>query len=290
LSHPPEFVFDWPAPVFFMLLPCCTRFLARHWAWPGAAMLVVMASSPWTAPSAQAQVQTQNKVYSCVAANGRRLTSDRPIPECNDREQRVLGRDGTVLAIVQPSMTAEERAAKEATEQRVAAERAAQAELARMDRNLQRRYPNEAAHSKARAAALGDVQAAIERSKKRLAVLAEERKPLEVESEFYTARTLPLALKRQIDANDAARQAVLDSQANNQTELERVTANYDKELERLRKLWSGASPGHLGVLALADKPAPAKKPAAPVAGNGAKSPAPAASAASAAASGPPVKR
>jgi hypothetical protein len=225
------------------------------------AALVTMAMGSWTAPSAHAQVQTQSRVYSCVTANGRRLTSDRPIPECNDREQRVLGRDGTVLRVVQPSMTAEERAAKEAAEQRAAAERAAQAEVARMDRNLQRRYPNEAAHNKARASALGDVQAALEGSKKRLAALAEERKPLDLETEFYTGRALPVPLKRQIDANDAARQAVLDSQANNQIELERVTANYDKELERLRKLWAGAAPGQLGALQLTDKPAAAKKPA-----------------------------
>jgi hypothetical protein len=225
--------------------------------------VAMVATGLWTAPAAHAQAQTQaqSRVYSCVAANGRRLTSDRPIPECSDREQRVLGRDGTVLRVVQPNMTAEERAAKEAAEQRAAAERAAQAEVARMDRNLQRRYPNEAAHNKARASALGDVQAALEGSKKRLAALAEERKPLDLETEFYTGRALPVPLKRQIDANDAARQAVLDSQANNQIELERVTANYDKELERLRKLWAGATPGQLGALQLTDKPGAAKKPA-----------------------------
>jgi hypothetical protein len=234
------------------------RYRARYTV---CAALAAMVLGSWSAPAVHAQTQAQSKVYSCVAANGRRLTSDRPIPECNDREQRVLGRDGTVLQVVQPSMTTEERAAKEAAEQRVAAERAAQAEVARMDRNLQRRYPNEAAHNKARAGALGDVQAAMERSKKRLAVLAEERKPLEVESEFYTARTLPLPLKRQLDANDAARQAVLDSQANNQIELDRVTANYDKELERLRKLWAGAAPGQLGALVLKGRPAADKKPA-----------------------------
>jgi hypothetical protein len=217
----------------------------------GLAVLVLAALGDRFAPPVQAQTQAaRSSVYTCVTSQGRRLTSDRPIPECNDREQRVLGRDGTVLRVVQPSLTAEERAAKEAAEQRAAAERAAQAEVARMDRNLLRRYPNEAAHNKARASALGDVQAALAASKKRL----------ELEAEFYKGKSLPVPLKRQIDANDAARQAVLESQANNTAEQERVAANYDKELDRLRKLWAGAEPGKLGALVLAEKPVVKKAP------------------------------
>jgi len=42
-------------------------------------------------------------VYSCVDANGRPRSSDRPIPECADREQRVIGPSGTIKRIVPPS-------------------------------------------------------------------------------------------------------------------------------------------------------------------------------------------
>lgn len=250
-----------------MFVFTCHRRPARHRAaGVGLAVVATLALSNSFVPPAHAQTQARASVYSCVNAQGRRLTSDRPIAECNDREQRLLGRDGTVLRVVPPSLTADERSAREAAEQRAAAERAAQTEVARMDRNLLRRYPNEAAHNKARASALGDVQTALAGSKKRLDALAEERKPLEIEAEFYVGKPLPVPLKRQIDANDAAKQAVLESQANNTAEQERVAANYDKELDRLRKLWAGAEPGKLGALVLAEKPvvkkAPPAKPAA----------------------------
>ncbi|HYJ98195.1 MAG TPA: DUF4124 domain-containing protein, partial [Burkholderiaceae bacterium] len=34
--------------------------------------------------------------YTCVDSKGNKRSSDRPIPECSDREQRVLNKDGSV--------------------------------------------------------------------------------------------------------------------------------------------------------------------------------------------------
>ena len=39
---------------------------------------------------AQAEQSLVQGIYTCTDAKGRKLTSDRPIPECHDREQRVL--------------------------------------------------------------------------------------------------------------------------------------------------------------------------------------------------------
>jgi len=61
-------------------------------------------------------------IYTCTDAKGRKLTSDRPIPECADREQRVLNPSGTVKTIVGPSLTGPERAALEARQRREAEE------------------------------------------------------------------------------------------------------------------------------------------------------------------------
>jgi hypothetical protein len=41
-------------------------------------------------------------VYTCVDAKGQRRSSDRPIAECADREQRVLGPAGTVKRVLPP--------------------------------------------------------------------------------------------------------------------------------------------------------------------------------------------
>ena len=43
-------------------------------------------------------------IYSCVDANGRKLTSDRPIAECANRDQKLLNADGSVK-VVPPNPT-----------------------------------------------------------------------------------------------------------------------------------------------------------------------------------------
>ncbi|WIT13157.1 hypothetical protein PFX98_05985 [Paucibacter sediminis] len=205
------------------------------------------AATCWLAVAAAALAQTPLKsaggIYSCTTADGRRLTSDRPIAECSAREQRVLNADGSLRTVVPPSMSPEERAAQEANERKLAAERAARADAARRDRNLMTRYRNEAQHQKARESALDDVVKSMQISEKRVQDLAAERKPLLDEAEFYKGRQFPAKLKLQLDANDASTQAQKELIENQKAELVRVNKLYDAELARLRKLWAGAAPG-----------------------------------------------
>ena len=186
------------------------------------------------------------QVFTCVGPTGRTLTSDRLIGECMDREQRVLARDGTLLRIVPPSLTADERNEKEARDRRLAAEKEAKAEAVRRDRNLLQRYPDAAAHERAREAALADLNASMKLSEQRQRELVVERKPLLSETEFYKGKALPAKLRQQLDANEAAAAAQRDAQANQKAELERVTKLFDAELARLKRLWAGAVPGSLG--------------------------------------------
>lgn len=204
-----------------------------------AAAWLVLAGSAGAAPG---------DIYTCTDPNGRRLTSDRPIAACAAREQRVLNRDGSLQRVIPPTLTAEERADHESREARRAADRKAQQDLVRRDRNLLMRYPDEAAHHKARVEALDDTRAALQRSEARLAALARERKPLLDETEFYVGRTMPARLKLQLDTNDAAAAAQRELMQNQQLELARINASYDLELARLKKLWAGAAPGSLGPL------------------------------------------
>jgi hypothetical protein len=194
---------------------------------------------------AQAKLPSNELVFTCVNATGRVLTSDRLIGECMDREQRVLSRDGTLLRVVPPSLTADERAEKEARDRRVTADREAKMEAVRRDRNLMQRFPNVAAHQKAREQALEVTQFAITQSEARLADLDRERKPLMDESEFYKGKTVPGKLKGQLDANDAATSAQKELLAQQKAELERASKLYDVELAHLKKLWAGALPGSL---------------------------------------------
>jgi Domain of unknown function (DUF4124) len=205
-----------------------------------------------TATSSAATPADGNKsaagIYTCTDDRGRRLTSDRPIPDCLTKEQRVLNSDGSQRTVLPPTPTAEERAEREVREREAAQRRIDQADAVRRDRNMVARYPDEAAHQKAREASLDTVRVAIKATEQRLLDLAAERKPLTNEAEFYQGRVMPAKLKAQIDANDAAREAQRSAVTNQQAELARINSLYDAELVRMRKLWSGAPPGSLGPL------------------------------------------
>ena len=129
--------------------------LVLQWRWGGLALcalaLPLLSAAQGSRPA--------TGIYSCVDAQGRRLTSDRPIPACVSREQRVLNSDGSVQRVLPPTLTAEERAERDAAERKAELARAAQADAVRRDRNLMARFPDEAAHHKARRWHLGLYQA-----------------------------------------------------------------------------------------------------------------------------------
>lgn len=215
-------------------------------------------------------------IYTCIDDRGRRLTSDRPIAECTAKEQQLLNRDGSVRQVIPPTLTPEERAVRDIQDRKAAEARAAQQDAIRRDRNLVMRYPHEAAHQRARESALEPLRLSIRNTQKRLADLAVERRPLLNETEFYVGKPLPPKLKSALDANDAAADAQRAAQVTLQVELERVTALFDAELERLRKLWGGAPAGSLGPL--------------PQVGDAAARPVPTPASASASASGSAPRR
>ena len=187
-------------------------------------------------------------IYTCVDDKGRLRTADRPIAECSDREQRVLNKDGSVKRIVPPTLTAEERAEREALARKELEEKAAYSDAVRRDRNLKNRYPNEAAHNKARESALEAVRTSMRASAQRIKDLEIERKPLQDEADFYRGRQLPSRLKQQIEANETSVAAQRELMQTQESELLRVNRIYDLELEHLRKLWKGAPPGSISLV------------------------------------------
>ena len=225
----------------------------KHWLACGFLVACLgVAAQPAKAPS---------DIYTCIDSQGKRLTADRPIPECRGKEQQLLNRDGSVRAVLPPTLTAEERAEKEARDRAAVEARSAQADAVRRDRNLMSRYPDEAAHTRAREAAADTVRLAMKASEIRLRELQAERKPLREEAEFYKGKTLPPKLKTAIDANDASMEAQRSSSANQEAELVRINKIYDAELDRLRRLWAGAQAGSLGPMAQLPPVTPATRPA-----------------------------
>lgn len=201
-----------------------------------------------SSPSAQPQPPSTSGIYSCSMPDGRRLTSDRPIAECSAREQRILNADGSFRSTLPAFLSPEDRAAQEARDRKASGDRANQNDAIRRDRNLMQRFPNEAAHLRARNTALDDANKSMRNSEHRLKDLAQERKPLTDEAEFYKGRVLPAKLKQSMDANDASVDALKQLIENQRAELVRINNRFDIELARLKKLWGGAAPGSLGAV------------------------------------------
>ncbi|UXH78207.1 hypothetical protein [Roseateles amylovorans] len=198
-----------------------------------------------SAVAAQGQPSGPSSIYSCTTADGRKLTSDRPIPECAAREQRVLNSDGSVRKMMPPTLSPEEQAVADARQRAAEVQRLALQDAVRRDRNLLQRYRDEPAHQRAREAALDDIRQAMQLSEKRLKDLAAERKPMQEEAEFYKGKRLPLKLQHQMDMNDAAAEAQRQSIENQRAELVRVNRLFDEELSRLKRMWAGGAPGSL---------------------------------------------
>jgi hypothetical protein len=221
-----------------------SKAVSRRYAGIGAVALALLCA---VAPAASADNKPEvTGIFTCVDDKGRKLTSDRLIPECNGKEQRELNKDGSLKRIIPPTLTPEERAETEARERNEAERRAATNDARRRDQNLKARYRNEEAHQRAREAALDTVRMAMRASEQRLKDLSAERKPLLDEAEFFKGRLMPLKLKQALDANDAGTEAQKSAMANQEAELVRINRLFDAELDRLRRLWAGAQPGTLG--------------------------------------------
>jgi len=190
-------------------------------------------------------------IFQCEL-NGKKLTSDRLIPECVHKEQKELNPDGSLKRIHPPTPTADEVAAKEDEDRKAKLKVAAENDAVRRDRNLMHRFPDEAAHRKAREKALDELRIAGKLYADRIAMLMTDRKKLDDEKQFYVNervnKPLPSQLKQKIDANEASLEAQRSLAQNQVAETERINSLYDAELARLRKLWAGAQPGSFGPL------------------------------------------
>ena len=206
-------------------------------AWGLAAL--ALACAPALAQTPGKTGSTQG-IYTCVNSQGQRITADRPIAECLDREQQQLGNTGVVRRVVPPSYTAEERAQLEAKRKAEEEQRARLAEEKRRDRALLVRYPTQASHDRERAEALKQVDDVVAAVIKREKALTDQRKGIDAEMEFYKKdlSKAPAWLRRQLEDNEQQMQVqkrFLDEQAQ---EKRRINTRFDEELAKLRTLWA----------------------------------------------------
>ena len=192
-------------------------------------LLTGMAGSAWSQPG----------IYSCTDAKGRRLTADRPIVECLDREQQVRSGTGRVSRTLPPSLTGAEREEQEARERKAAEDRQRLAEEKRLQRALVARYPHQEIHDAERAKALKAPNDAIASAQRRIAELQQQRKAAEAEAALpKTSTEQQTRLKRQIEDIDQHVAAQNRFIATQEEEKKRITRRFDEDLARLKPLWA----------------------------------------------------
>jgi len=209
---------------------------------PAALALALGAVSPCVLAQNKADSAISSGYYSCRDANGRLLTSDRPIMECMNREQKVHGNDGTVRRVIEAPLTPEQKRQREEEKQRQEAEQERAEQAHRRDQILLSSYSSVAAIEQAQARAQVEPQSGITKSQARLAQLTKERNALNAEAEFYKGRALPGDLERKFHDNDRARKYEEDLIARRNEEIRQINDRFNADKKRFVELTAPNTP------------------------------------------------
>lgn len=197
-----------------------------------------------TAPTASvmAQPSSASGIYTCIDAGGRRITADRPIAQCADREQRVLGPTGVERKRIGPVLTEAEMAQRLEQQRQEQLQQQREQDVRRRDAALLARYPSRERHEAVRRASLQQIEELKAVAQQRLNDLHKDKDKLSKELEFYQrdASKIPPRLHsslQDVDRMVSEQQAIV--QAHND-EAVRVSQRFDAELLRLQPLWKPA--------------------------------------------------
>lgn len=179
------------------------------------------------------------KIYTCVDAQGRKLTSDRPIAACLDREQKQMTASGVVKRIVQPSYTKAELKEKERLQKQAEAKAAQERARANTLEALLQRYPTPASLKKERLEEAELIEVRIRDGYTRLKEIQARRTTLNKELAFYTKNPekTPRPLKIQKKSLEDGIKKSHDYIAVQRKELVELHKKFDAEREILLPLW-----------------------------------------------------
>lgn len=179
------------------------------------------------------------KIYTCVDAQGRKITSDRPITACLDREQKQMSSSGFVKRIIQPSYTAAELKEKERLQRqaklKAAQERARQKTLTA----LLQRYPTPESLKEERQESAAAIETRIQEGIQRLKEIQARRTNIDNELAFYrkNPENAPRPLKLRKKSLDSSIQKSKEYIAKQRQELADLHQKFDNERDMLTPLW-----------------------------------------------------
>lgn len=222
------------------LLAACALLLAGP---PGAAL----AQSKADEAKEQARIKALRervRSYRCVNKAGRKYYGSTIPPQCTGELVEALSAQGMVLFRIEPPLTPEQRAAKEAEDKRQAEAEAAkreaerQAEMqARRDRALLQTYAGEQDIEVARGRALANNRAAAAQVEARIRQLRQRQDQLAKEAAKYKgASELPHKFEQDVKAvayDLSLQEQLLESR---RREAAEINARYDEEKRKYRQL------------------------------------------------------
>jgi hypothetical protein len=189
-------------------------------------------------------LRAQVRSYRCVTKAGRKYYGSTIPPQCTGELVEALSAQGTLLFRIEPPLTPEQRAAKQAEEQKAAEAEAArreaqkQAEVqARRDRALLQTYTDEEDIERVRQRALASNREAAAQVEARIAQLKQRQEQLAKQAEKYKdASQMPDKLEQDVKAvayDLSLQEQLLESR---KREAAEINARYDEEKRKYREL------------------------------------------------------
>ncbi len=192
--------------------------------------------------AAGATLHAQTRIYTCKDANGKTITSDRPLPECQGREGRVLSGQGATVKKIEAPLTPEQQAARDIEDQKKRQEDELRREQARRDKALLNTYAGVDDIESKRQRALAQVEREARESERRISLLERQASENRAEAEFYKKKQMPADLKRKLDENEAALKAEKHLLASKKSEVAQVNVKFDEDKRRYVELTNSLSP------------------------------------------------
>jgi len=189
-------------------------------------------------------LRAQVRSYRCVTKGGRKYYGSTIPPQCTGEPVEALSAQGMMLFRIEPPLTPEQRAAKQAEEQKAAEAEAArrdaqkQAEVqARRDRALLQTYTDEEDIERVRQRALTSNRQAAEQVEARIAQLKQRQEQFAKQAAKYKdANEVPEKFQQDVKAvayDLSLQEQLLESR---RREAAEINARYDEEKRKYREL------------------------------------------------------
>ncbi|MEX2242205.1 MAG: hypothetical protein WD775_16150 [Burkholderiales bacterium] len=189
-------------------------------------------------------LRAQARSYRCVTKAGRKYYGSTVPPQCTGELVEALSAQGMVLFRIEPPLTPEQRAAKEAEAQKAAAAEEAKREAqraaevqARRDRALLQTYSDEEDIERVRKRALASSREAAAQVEARIAQLKQRQEQLAVQAAKHKdANEVPEKFQQDVKAvayDLSLQQQLLETRKHEAAE---INARYDEEKRKYREL------------------------------------------------------